>query len=339
MQTAFASEMSPHFPSDLDKVAVQNFRYESRSDEAMKVFADSRKFQQEAVMKWNPHLDEIKQSMMIVMNPMEEAASMETGAKILELLIKAGVMSIDDDGKFAVGDLSKFIILAGDVKTVDNLNLIQETIRSSMKGRGFTELSHQLSVFDQALSRVMDLPGDWHASLSMLQAIISLFYDALLYPILHGMLGWNRFKRETNKCYYTSAQKEAIDTTNLSEEDTANVTEEEEIEQYEIPDAAQEDENMLGRGTVELEEEEMSPDDAESNRKRGFNVNCLIDVWSKGKDLLRKDGIKECRERAKERDIREKKMMDVIGQIIADAQSVRRNTRLKREPEEVEEPD
>eukprot|EP00956_Cyclotella_meneghiniana_P036027 scaffold120416_cov36-Cyclotella_meneghiniana.AAC.2 len=65
MQTAFASEMSPHFPNDLDKVAVQNFRYESRSDEARKVFADCRKFQREAVMKWNPQSDEIKQSMMM----------------------------------------------------------------------------------------------------------------------------------------------------------------------------------------------------------------------------------------------------------------------------------
>eukprot|EP00956_Cyclotella_meneghiniana_P024622 scaffold49684_cov59-Cyclotella_meneghiniana.AAC.1 len=200
------TEISPFLPDHVDKTAIQNFRWDCRTKDVMSLFATSKTFQRDAVLKWNPHADEVTPTILIGINPMSEAASMETCAIVLELLVKAGVMTVEDDGKFGIGDLSKFIILAGDVKTVDNLNLIQETIRSSMDGRGFTELNHQLQVFDKVLSRVMDIPGDWHAGLSMLQAIITLFYDSLLYPVIHDMLGWKRFNRETNKCYYVSAR-------------------------------------------------------------------------------------------------------------------------------------
>ena len=95
---------------------------------------------------------------------------------------------------------------------------------------------------------------------------------------------------------------------------------------------------MLSRGNVELEEES-NDDEVDASTDRGFNVKCMIDVWHKGLVLLNSDGIKVRRESQKERDDREKKMMDVIGQIIEDAQSSRRETRLIPEPENVEEPD
>jgi hypothetical protein len=117
------------------------------------------------------------------LNAMDEAASTETGAIVLELLLKAGVIEVDQDGKYSLGDDDKFVLIFGDVKTVDNINLILETIRKSMNGDGYTELSNQLLVFERALSRVMDLPGDWHAGLSILSCIVSLFFDSLLKPI------------------------------------------------------------------------------------------------------------------------------------------------------------
>jgi hypothetical protein len=64
---------------------------------------------------------------------------METGAIVLDLLERAGVIVIEDDGGFALGDTDKFVLLFGDVKTVDNINLIQETIHQSMNGSGFDE--------------------------------------------------------------------------------------------------------------------------------------------------------------------------------------------------------
>ena len=133
-------------------------------------------------------------------------------------------------------------------------------------------------------------------------------------------------------------QKDDVDTSNLSEEDKAEVEAEEGIEQDDFPDAADEDETVLSNANVELEEE-TNADEADANADRGFNVNCAIDVWHKGMVLLNSDGIKVRRESQRERDDREKKMMDVIGQIIQDAQSSRRETRLIPEPEHVEETD
>ena len=99
------------------------------------------------------------------------------------------------------------------------------------------------------------------------------------------------------------------------------------------PDAEQEDSEMLGRGNVELDTEEMDESDVETTQQRGFNVNCVIDVWHKGLTLLRSDNIKATRERNKQRNVRERKMMDVIGTCIENAMRERRNTRLEPEME------
>jgi hypothetical protein len=147
--------------------------------------------------------------MFLGLNAMDESASTETGAIVLELLLKAGVIVVEDNGKYRRGDTDKFVILHGDVKTMDNINLLQETIRKSMNGSGYSELSNQLLVFDQALSQVMDLPGDWHAGLSMLSSIVSLFYESLLKPVA-DMLKWKRVNKERNKCYYQTSRLVSI---------------------------------------------------------------------------------------------------------------------------------
>ena len=128
-------------------------------------------------------------------------------------------------------------------------------------------------------------------------------------------------------------EKDNMDTSNLSADDAANVAEEEQIEQDSTPDAEQEDSEMLSRGNVELDTEEMDESDVESTQQRGFNVNCVKDVWHKGLTLLRSDNIKETRERNKQRNVRERKMMDVIGTCIENAMMERRNTRLEPEME------
>lgn len=59
----------------------------------------------------------------------------------------------------------------------------------------------------------------------------------------------------------------------------------------------------------------------------------------KGLSLLRSDDIKGTRERAKERNVRDRKLMDVIGRCIENAMNERRSTRLKPKKELVEYPD
>jgi hypothetical protein len=190
-------ESAKFFPKTL------NFR--DMCKQSTQLFTAALSFQRQAVLKWNPHADEVTETLILGMNPLDEAASMETGAIVLKLLSDFSLIELNDDGSWVSGDLNKFVFFFGDLKTVDNINLIQDNIRKSMNGKGFTQLAKQLDVFDKALNRVLDLPGDWHAGLSMLSSIYLLFYDALLEPI-QKMLKWQRINKETRKCYYQSGR-------------------------------------------------------------------------------------------------------------------------------------
>ena len=75
-----------------------------------------------------------------------------------------------------------------------------------------------------------------------------------LEKLLPLILSWSLFKTEwlTSENILSSLRqcilkKANIDASNLSEEGRAQVIEEEEVEQSDIPDAGEEDENMLGR--------------------------------------------------------------------------------------------
>eukprot|EP00956_Cyclotella_meneghiniana_P028683 scaffold67576_cov47-Cyclotella_meneghiniana.AAC.2 len=71
----------------------------------------------------------------------------------------------------------------------------------------------------------------------------------------------------------------------------------------------------------------------------GEPTRMAIDALQRGSDAYTPAPKRVKRKSAKERDVREKNMMDVIGQIIQEAQSSRRNTRIVEEPEQVEETD
>jgi hypothetical protein len=196
-------ESKKFFPSTLNEADVLDFR--ELCKKSSKLFNAAKSFQREAVLKWNPQSDDVTDTLILGMNGLDEAASMETGAIVLKLLADFGLIQLNDDGSWIEGDLDKFVLFFGDLKTVDNINLIQDNIRKSMNGKGFTQLSKQLDVFDKALNRVLDLPGDWHAGLSMLSSIYLLFYESLLEPI-QKMLKWQRINKDTRKCYYQSGR-------------------------------------------------------------------------------------------------------------------------------------
>ena len=69
------------------------------------------------------------------------------------------------------------------------------------------------------------------------------------------------------------------------------------------------------------------------------NLVMGISVWHKGLSLLRSDNIKATRDQAKQRNVRERKLMDVIGTCIRNAMNERRNTRLKPGKAVVDPPD
>ncbi len=60
-----------------------------------------------------------------------------------------------------------------------------------------------MKTFLKALTVVMDVPGDWHAGLSMAQAIFNYCYVGFL-DEFQELLGWKRINSEVKKCYYQS---------------------------------------------------------------------------------------------------------------------------------------
>jgi hypothetical protein len=75
----------------------------------------------------------------------------------------------------------------------------------------------------------------------------------------------------------------------------------------------------------------MQQEDTQLTLEKGFNVNCVIDVWSKGSALISSDNLAATRQNQRDRYVRERKLMEAIGQIIKTAKDNRRNTSLLAE--------
>jgi hypothetical protein len=122
-----------------------------------------------------------------------------------------------------------------------------------------------------------------------------------------------------------------MNTRGMNEEDREVIDLEQDLE---LDEPVDEDAMLLEDNTVELEELEMDVTDVESSTAKGYNVNCLCDIWSKGKDLLMQDDIKNSRNNEHDRYEREKKMMEAIGEYIRDATELRQDTKLMSEDED-----
>ena len=126
----------------------------------------------------------------------------------------------------------------------------------------------------------------------------------------------------------------------MSEEDKRAIEDEENDDDAEM-DPDREDDRRQNAATEGGDETEESVENVAAKKKkkeRGFNTDCLINVWKKGKELIKEDNIKETREHKTRRYAREVKLMEAIGDLIKSAQNNKRNTRLGEEVEVVEKP-
>ena len=65
----------------------------------------------------------------------------------------------------------------------------------------YTEANLQADIFVKSLSVVMEIPGDWHASMSMLTSIHNLYYDGFL-DCFQELLKWKRIHKDVRSCYF-----------------------------------------------------------------------------------------------------------------------------------------
>ena len=144
------------------------------------MFLKAKQFVRDVVQKWNLTIDDATKSMYLGLLGIDEAASKECGAILLDLLLRAGVIIQTSTGEWqlATNWEERNVYVAGDAKTIEN---VAKFVREMQERRlSYSAANIQADVFLKALTRVMPFPGDWHTGLNMLTSIYKLYYDGFL---------------------------------------------------------------------------------------------------------------------------------------------------------------
>ena len=165
----------------------------------------AKHFQEKCVETWNPGSLLTTMTMMLGFLGLKEESAKECGSITLDQLYRMGILVEKDDGTWELASnwKERRAYLFGDAKTVENIAKFVRDLSS--RPLSYDEQSHQADIFLDAMSVVMQLPGDWHAGLAMLQAIYSLFYRGFLEPF-KAALKWQRVTNDVRGCYFQASR-------------------------------------------------------------------------------------------------------------------------------------
>ena len=188
-------------PSEFDMNKLHSFADVCHSDSVKALFKCTKQFQRSTVHRWHPTIDEPTQSIYLGLIGIDESASKECGAITLDLLFRAGVLENDDGGGWALADdwENRRIYLFGDAKTIENMTKFVRDMQDRKISYSMANL--QSEIFLQALTRVVEMPGDWHTGLNMLASIYNLYYVGFL-DQFQDHLYWKRINKDVSGCYY-----------------------------------------------------------------------------------------------------------------------------------------
>ena len=139
------------------------------------LFDAAKSFQKDVARRCNPDGANPTQVMYMGVIPMSEAKAVSCGGLTLDLLLKFGVLVREVDGTIKLADdyEAKICYIVGDVKTVDNMDkIIRDIADRTLTAEETFDLAE---VFEKALKRLIIIPGDWHAGLTMVQSIFNIF--------------------------------------------------------------------------------------------------------------------------------------------------------------------
>ena len=192
-------------PSSFNRDALKRFQTRCHSSEATKFMKYVNKFEELTVNRWNPKRKETTKSIHLGLVGIDESASKECGAITLDLLLRAGILVEGEDSSWVLADdwKERKIYLFGDAKTIENM---AKFVRDMQDRRiSYSAANVQSEIFLKALSRVMDLPGDWHTSLNMAQTIFNYCYVGFL-DQFQEMLHWKNINLKVSKCYFQATR-------------------------------------------------------------------------------------------------------------------------------------
>ena len=174
-------------------------------DGAVAFFAANRTFQDDAVQKWNPHTEDVTDSLFLGFVGVKEDNRPGCATVALDLLLKGCTLHEVHCGVWAL-DKNHHLhrnYIFGDQKSIENMNGFVSELRGrkvSLEVEG-----DNANIFEEALNTVMQLPGDWHTGLNMSQSIFKCFWTPLLEP-MKDFLGWKRVNDKVSSCYYQATR-------------------------------------------------------------------------------------------------------------------------------------
>ena len=117
-------------PVTINRDTLSAFLVMVDQHEVQAVFESAKRFQRDAVKKWNPNLDEVTQTNYMSLMAMNESTSHPTGALLLDIAAKFGLIQNDKNGLWEEGEFAdaKMGFIFGDVKTVDNIDKLVRDI-------------------------------------------------------------------------------------------------------------------------------------------------------------------------------------------------------------------
>lgn len=185
-----------HIKKYISGSSLDSFVTLQNDKEVTALVHNCQSFRKQAVLFWNKEGANVTLMNILGLIGIDEASSTECGGIALDLLRRNGVLVYDTMRRLWVLAETwedKVVVLFGDVKTVDNINLIEDMIKKSPRSIGSHE--DQLAIFEKALSRIVLVPGDWHTGLAKLISINKIFFDGFL-EVFHKILGWKNVGKD-----------------------------------------------------------------------------------------------------------------------------------------------
>ena len=173
----------------------------------VKVVAEAREYPRQSQRIWNPQGDRPTQQMFMGLVAMDKDTTRQNLALAMDLAVKCGLVVKDKQGKWVEAPDADDcrVYLVGDVKTTD---LLEKGIYNLDRKHGLSDNMDQFAekeVIRNTLHRFIIQPGDWHAGLSCLQALYTVFWDDILQPIV-AKLKWKRVGKDVRECYYNASR-------------------------------------------------------------------------------------------------------------------------------------
>jgi hypothetical protein len=168
-----------------------------------KELKSARDFQREVVRTWFPEMEEETLTFLHSVSVFTEKTTEGTGKVLVELLLDAGLLYVDNKDKIQLADdwEERVVFMCGDAYSVNNGYRFASLTETSV-GRYSDSYEMNMNI-SKALSRMLWFPGDLHVEFHMCKAIYVMYYPGFLHSF-QACAQVTRLIQDSTKCFQLS---------------------------------------------------------------------------------------------------------------------------------------